>query len=69
MHLLDLIADLFARFGPWPVVLIVTLYVVLNARFTFTYPREVSRAARDDITHDFEPSGSDVVVTTKKDAE
>jgi len=49
-------------------VLIVALYVVLNARFSFTYPREVSRAARDNVTHDFEPSSSDVV-TTKKGAE
>ena len=40
---MQLLADLFERFGPWPLVLIVCLYLVLNGRLVFVYPRRPRR--------------------------
>ncbi len=37
---MDVIIDIFNKYGVWGLILVVVVYIIINGRFTFEYPRK-----------------------------
>jgi hypothetical protein len=43
---MELLGQILVRYGPWGLILVVVIYIILKGEFVFRYPRPGKRAKK-----------------------